>query len=106
MQYNNEKPASEITLYVYGGKDGSFTLYEDEGVNYNYEEGAYATISFIYNDAEGVLTIGDRTGEFPGMLKERSFNIVKVDKNRSQPFDLDVKGIVVKYDGKQRTVKL
>ena len=38
MQYSDEKPAEEITLYVYAGKDGEFTLYEDEGVNYNYEK--------------------------------------------------------------------
>ena len=54
MQYSDEKPASEITLYVYTGKDGAFTLYEDEGVNYNYEKGQYATIPFAYNDAEAV----------------------------------------------------
>ena len=47
---------------MYAGKDGEFTLYEDEGVNYNYEKGQYATIPFTYNDAEGTLTIGDRAG--------------------------------------------
>ena len=106
MQYSDEKPASEITLYVYTGKDGAFTLYEDEGVNYNYEKGQYATIPFAYNDAEGTLVIGDRTGDFPGMLKERTFNVVKVSKDRPQPFDLKAKGTTVKYDGKAQTVKL
>lgn len=106
MQYSDEKPASEITLYVYTGKDGAFTLYEDEGVNYNYEKGQYATIPFAYNDAEGTLVIGDRTGDFPGMLKERTFNVVKVSKDQPQPFDLKAKGITVKYDGKAQTVKL
>lgn len=106
MQYSSEKPASEITLYVYTGQDGAFTLYEDEGVNYNYEKGQYATIPFIYHEADATLTIGDRTGEFPGMLKERTFNIVKVSKDRPQPFDLKAKGTVVKYDGKGQSVKL
>ena len=41
-------------------------------MNYNYEKGQYATIPFAYNDAEGTLVIGDRTGDFPGMLKERT----------------------------------
>ena len=100
------QPASEITLYVYTGKDGAFTLYEDEGVNYNYEKGQYATIPFAYNDAEGTLVIGDRTGDFPGMLKERTFNVVKVSKDQPQPFDLKAKGTTVKYDGKAQTVKL
>lgn len=106
MQYSNEKPASEVTLYVYAGKNGAFTLYEDEGVNYNYEKGQYATIPFTYNDAEGTLTIGERAGEFPGMLKERTFNVVKVTKDKPQPFDLKAKGTVVKYDGKSQNINL
>ena len=106
MQYSDEKPAEEITLYVYAGKDGEFTLYEDEGVNYNYEKGQYATIPFTYNDAEGTLTIGDRAGEFPGMLKERTFNVVKVSKDKPQPFDTKAKGVTVKYDGKQQSVSI
>lgn len=106
MQYSDEKPAAEITLYVYAGQDGAFTLYEDEGVNYNYEKGQYATIPFAYNEAEGTLTIGDRTGEFPGMLKERTFRVVKVSKDTPQPFDLRANGITVKYDGKSQTLSL
>ncbi len=99
MEWSAEKPAKEITLYVYGGKDGEFTLYEDEGVNYNYEKGNYTTIPFSYNDADRTLTIGDRTGEFDGMITERSFNVVYVSKDKPQPFNLQAKGIAVKYDG-------
>ena len=106
MQYSDEKPAEEITLYVYQGKDGEFTLYEDENVNYNYEKGAYVLIPFAYNDAEGTLTIGKRQGEFPGMLKERSFNVVVVNKDHPQPFDMKAKGKLVKYDGAEVVVKL
>ena len=106
MQYSDEKPADVITLYVYTGQDGAFTLYEDEGVNYNYEKGRYATIPFTYSEVEGTLTIGDRQGEFVGMLKERTFRVVKVGKDKAQPFDLNANGQVVKYDGKAQTVKL
>ena len=106
MQYSDEKPAENITLYIYQGKDGEFTLYEDENVNYNYEKGAYAMIPFTYNDNEGTLTIGDRLGEFPGMLKERTFNVVVVSKDKPQAFNLKAKGQVVKYDGTKQVVKL
>lgn len=106
MQYSDEKKAENITLYVYAGQDGKFTLYEDEGVNYNYEKGKYATISFAYNDAEGTLSIGERDGEFDGMLQERTFNVVKVSKDNPQPFDLNAKGVMVKYDGNAQIVKL
>jgi alpha-D-xyloside xylohydrolase len=106
MQYSDEKQAEEITLFVYQGKDGEFTLYEDENVNYNYEKGAYAMIPMTYNDAEGTLTIGERKGEFPGMLKERTFKVVVVNKDKAQPFDLKAKGQLVKYNGTEQVVKL
>ena len=57
MEWSDEKPAELITLYIYGGKNGQFTLYEDEGTNYNYERGKYATISFSYDDKIQTLTI-------------------------------------------------
>ena len=80
MQWSDEKPADVIDLYVYQGADGSFTLYEDENVNYNYEKGAYAMIDFSYDDKMKLLTIEERKGEFPGMLDERTFNIIPVSK--------------------------
>ncbi|MFZ5941630.1 MAG: TIM-barrel domain-containing protein [Bacteroidota bacterium] len=73
LQYASEKPADPIHILVFTGKDARFTLYEDEGINYNYEHGAYATIPVIYNENEGLLKIGPREGEFPGMLRERTF---------------------------------
>ena len=91
---------------MYHGQDCEFTVYEDENVNYNYEKGAYALIPMAYNDAEGTLTIGDREGGFPGMLAERTFRIVTVNKAKVQPFDLKAEGRVVKYDGTKQVVKL
>ncbi|MGL4852123.1 MAG: TIM-barrel domain-containing protein [Phocaeicola sp.] len=106
MQYSDEKPASEITLYVYEGANGSFTIYEDENVNYNYEKGNYATIPMSYDDAAKTITFGERKGAFAGMLKERTFNVVFVGKNKAQAFDLKAKGEVVSYKGTAQTLKL
>ncbi len=106
MQYSDEKPASLLTLYVYAGRNGAFTIYEDEGVNYNYEKGMFANIPITYDDASGVLTLGERVGSFPGMLTDRTFNVIKVDKGRARPFDAHAKGILVEYDGSAKTVKL
>lgn len=78
LQYATEKPEEPIELRVYRGADGQFTLYEDEGDNYNYEKGSYATIPISWNEAKRILTIGKRKGDFRGMLKERRFNIVWV----------------------------
>lgn len=81
IQWSDEKPADVIDLYVYQGADGEFTLYEDENVNYNYEKGAYSKIAFSYDDKMKLLSIEEREGEFPGMLEERTFNIIPVSKN-------------------------
>jgi len=101
IQYTGEKQADEITLYVYTGKDAEFTLYEDEGVNYNYEKGAYNTIQFKYAEQTGKLTIGDATGSFDGMLKSRKFNVVWVGKQKPVAFDLSKKADeTITYEGK------
>jgi alpha-D-xyloside xylohydrolase len=87
IRFTDEKPANPITLFIYTGRNCAFTLYEDEGTNYNYEKGACSTIKFSYDDAAGELTIGERTGEFNGMLKQRVFNIVWVTRNNQIAFN-------------------
>ncbi|MCR4764867.1 MAG: DUF5110 domain-containing protein [Bacteroidaceae bacterium] len=106
IQYAMEKQPDVITLYVYGGADGDFTLYEDEGANYAYEQGKCATISFHYNDADGKLSIADREGDFPGMLQQRIFKVVKVTKEKPVGFDLHAAAKTVEYDGKAKEVTL
>ena len=108
MEWSDQKKAELIDLYVYAGKDGSYTLYEDEGTNYNYEKGKYAMIDFKYNDAQKTITIAARKGAFDGMLQKRRFNIVLVSDNNQQGLSLAKapKGKMVKYAGKAVTVKL
>ena len=108
MQWSDEKKPELIDLYVYAGKDGSYTLYEDEGTNYNYEKGKYAVIDFKYDDARKQVTIGARKGSFDGMLQKRRFNIILVDQKKLQGVNLvkSPKGKVVKYVGQAMTVKL
>ncbi len=106
IQYTDQKPADVINLYVYTGENGEFTLYEDENLNYNYEKGAYSMIPFSFDNATGTLTIGDRKGEFPGMLKERTFNVIKVSPSTPVAYSRDAKGQEVKYSGSKVSVKL
>ena len=107
MQYSNELPAELINLYVYAGRNGQFQLYEDEGTNYNYEKGKYATIDISYDDATRTVTFGQRQGSFPGMLKQRRFNVVLVTKDGAKPLDLDhPEGTLVNYNGKQITLNV
>jgi alpha-D-xyloside xylohydrolase len=82
MQYTAEKPADPITLYVYAGADGTFTLYEDDGLTYGYEKGAFARIPIQWDDASRMLRIGARAGSFPGMLEERTLQVILVSKQK------------------------
>jgi alpha-D-xyloside xylohydrolase len=79
IQYATER-ADTIELRVYPGANGSFTMYEDEGDNYNYETGGYATIPITYTDPRCVH-IGARSGTFTGMQTNKVFNIVYVGSN-------------------------
>jgi len=107
MQWSDEKPAELINLYVYAGQNGQFQLYEDEGTNYNYEKGKYATIDISYDDASRTVTFSARKGQFPGMLKQRRFNVVLVTKDSAKPLNLDnPEGKMVSYSGKAVSVQL
>lgn len=108
IEWSDEKQPDLITLYVYAGKNGEFTLYEDEGVNYNYEKGKYTTIAINYDDSKHTLTIGNRQGEFDGMLKQRKFKIVlRTPDQKVAGLNVEqAQGRVVTYNGKCITVKL
>ena len=96
MQYVTEKDWSNLEICVYPGKNGSFTLYEDEGDNYNYENGKYTEIQFTWNDAARTLTIADRKGSYVGMINTRTFRIVLPDGKTK----------TVDYNGAKVSVKL
>ena len=107
MEWSDEKPAELINLYVYAGQNGCFRLYEDEGTNYNYEMGKYATIDITYDDATKTVSFGARKGRFDGMLKDRRFNVVLISKDAPKTLNLDnPEGKMVQYNGKAVSVQL
>jgi alpha-D-xyloside xylohydrolase len=107
LQYTSEKPADTITLYVYTGKDAQFSLYEDEGVNYNYEKSLFSTINMRYSENTKTLTIDDRKGNFPGMLEKRVFKIVLISPGQAKSLDLEKRADKeVQYNGKKLILKM
>ena len=107
IQWSDEKPAELINLYVYEGKDAEFLLYEDEGTNYNYEKGKFATINITYSESSKTLTIGARKGSFNGMLQNRRFNVVTISKNHAQALNLEnPQGKMIEYNGAEVKVNL
>ena len=106
VQYSNEKPWDSLEIRVYPGENGHYRLYEDEGDNYDYEKGQFSEITFSWDDKAHKLTIGPRRGSFKGMLKDRTFNIVLVDKNSGTGREPMKVTTSVRYNGKKLTVAL
>ncbi len=107
VQYSTEKPWDDLEIRVYPGADGTFTLYEDENDNYNYEKGHHSEIEFTWDDNAQTLTIGAHKGEFEGMLKTRTFRFVKVSEKRGTgDLHSTLISATVTYDGTEMKVVL
>lgn len=105
VQYSDEKAWDNLDIIIYPGTDGTFTLYEDEFDNYNYEKGMYSTITFNWDDDQRIITIGEREGDFPGILKSRKFNFKIVENARAGEESNPTKNETVKYNGKQKIIR-
>jgi alpha-D-xyloside xylohydrolase len=106
IQYSTER-SDPVEIRIYPGANGEFMLYEDENDNYNYENGLYSTIEFRWNDSVRTLTIGQRRGDFPGMLNTRTFNVVVVSPDHGAEMDATANvDKVVEYDGTEREIVL
>lgn len=105
VQYADEKKWDNLEIRVYEGANGEFVLYEDENDNYNYKNGVYSTIRFSWNNKKKTLTIEDRKGSFPGMIANRTFNIVFVNREKGIGAELSAAyDYVVSYSGKKVTI--
>ncbi|HEY0281606.1 MAG TPA: TIM-barrel domain-containing protein, partial [Rhizomicrobium sp.] len=107
MQYTDQKPDAPLTVVVYTGKDGRFTLYEDDGISNGYRKGRFATIAFAYDEAKGTLTIGPRHGNYDGMAKTRTIHVRFVSGPVAKGAKLTLDGKAdrtVTYDGTAVTV--
>jgi alpha-D-xyloside xylohydrolase len=105
IQHSSEAPAAPITLFVFTGADGAFELYEDDGVSYGYEKGEFSRIPLRYDAAKGTLTIGARSGSYPGMPEERKFHVRWIKQGGKAPAELDAEvHATVDYKGAEVTV--
>jgi alpha-D-xyloside xylohydrolase len=105
IEYAAEKPADPLEIRVYRGANGSFTLYEDENDGYAYEKGVHTTIPFSWDEAAHTLTVGDRSGDFPGMLHSRTFRIVFVGEKHGIGGGLtEAPDKTVSYSGSKLTI--
>jgi alpha-D-xyloside xylohydrolase len=106
LQYTDEKPADPITLVVYTGGNGRFSLYEDDGASYGYERGESARIPLRWDERSRTLIVGRREGAFPGMLARRSFQVVFVSPGRPVGFGFDLRpDRTVSYVGEELRIR-
>jgi alpha-D-xyloside xylohydrolase len=107
IQSTSEKLEDILTIYVYTGEDGSFDLYEDEGINYNYEKGKYAVIPMRYRHAERTLTIGRREGSFDGVSERKKIKVIWVTPDRPVGVDSTVKiADLIEYTGDEIVIPM
>jgi alpha-D-xyloside xylohydrolase len=107
LQYTNEKPTEELTLFIYAGANGDFKLYEDDDTSYNYEKGEYTSTLFHYNNDTATLEISTPENGYPQALKKRTFRLVYVQKNKPAGFEsTNHVTKTVRYTGKPLSVRL
>lgn len=106
QQYVDEQPDAPLTIDVYTGADGSFSLYEDNGRSYGYERGEFSRIPLAWNEKAGELRIGAREGRYPGMAGQREVRVRWIDGPRADAGTVEPKAdTTVRYDGKALVVK-
>ena len=100
IEYTDMPNDNAFFVTIYAGQDGYCSVYEDEGVNYNYEKGAFTNIPMTWNDSEGMFSVGDREGSFEGMPQgPRAIQVTVVSANGSRTAELS-------YEGKSISIKL
>ena len=105
-QYAAEETEQPWEIRIYPGADGSYSVYEDEGINYNYEKGQFSTFDLKWNDSDKTLTISDRKGSFAGMKERMAFNIVIVTPESGTGIYQPKVNKSIVYEGKSMVISL
>jgi alpha-D-xyloside xylohydrolase len=106
-EWADQQPNGPIELRVYPGADGTFTLYNDEGDNYDYEKGAHSTTALAWSDATRTLTIAARQGTYPNMPPQTTFHVVLARPNHGiGEATTDAADRTVTYNGSALTVRM
>ena len=97
LLYADEKKGEITEIRIYGGEDGEFVLYNDEGDNYSYENGNFSTIRLSYRDHAKTLTFGAACGEF---RYQEHFKITLAERGQN------LKTIEFQYKGREEILSL
>jgi alpha-D-xyloside xylohydrolase len=107
VQHTGESSHSPLTLNVYTGADGRFSLYEDDGVSRQYLNGQHSRIPLRWDEATKTLTIGPREGSYAGMAGTRTINVRWMRPGRARALAFDARpDATLTYDGTPQTVRM
>ena len=104
VQWTGENPQGPLTVHVFAGADGAFSLYEDQGTDMGYSDGEFARIPMRWDESTRTLTIGAREGRFPGMAERREITVVLHDGTATGVVFDRIGGKRIDYEGEATTV--
>lgn len=96
-------PLDTLVVRCYPGTDGdhnSYTLYEDDGLTTEYQQGKYATTRLSYHKEKHTVTVSiDATqGLYHGQLPKRAYRIEMPGTGRNCKVRLNGKRVKASYD--------
>ncbi|MBN1951011.1 MAG: DUF4968 domain-containing protein [Bacteroidales bacterium] len=107
IEYTAQREADELTLWVYAGADANLELYEDENLNYDYEKGEFSRLPISYSEADKVINLGAKKGDFDGALDSRKVRVVSVSQDHPVGFVMEINApFTEEYTGEEVKIKL
>ncbi len=104
-QYVDERRDAPLTVVVYTGANGSFSLYEDDGRSTAYKQGAFSRIPIRYDERTRTVSFGAREGAgWDGMPATRKLRVkwIGAGGHLGRPDEYDAE---VSYAGQAIDVK-
>jgi len=91
MDHVGAQPDAPLTLRVYPGQPGRFTLYQDAGSGTGYEKGQSSLTSITTGGqgASATVAIGPSRGTYPGQPQTRGFDVDMIGLSRPASVLLD-----------------
>ncbi len=97
VEHSSDLPGKPLDITVYPGSDACFSLYDDSGDGYDFENGESINILFTWDETNRELTIEDNGGTFANAPDTRIFNIRTAGDPRTTS---------IRYSGKKTIVRL
>ncbi|HEY6964817.1 MAG TPA: DUF5110 domain-containing protein, partial [Erythrobacter sp.] len=99
-------PQGPLTIHVFAGADGRFSLYEDQGSDMGYARGEFARVPMMWDNSSRTLTLGAREGRFPGMVQTRAVTVILHDGSAAGDVFEAREGRKATYTGAALSLKL